>query len=182
MKQPGKNRPPANEETGASARKSPRETFLGYIFLILFIGVIGGATWLFNWNYQRNVEQTRKEDLRRDQRLLEEIIHEHPYGELLTQLDATSRQLRALIGFMDSQKVTIQKKEALIAQMGREEDRLRKIVEANRSTVAAILEEEARKRAAAAWRERLISFALGVISSLLAACLYTWWPFHWGNG
>jgi chromosome segregation ATPase len=91
------------------------------------------------------------------------------------QAEAIAKALLAvneLTGYLERQQAEVKERNRIIASLKEEEGKIRPLVQADRATVSAILEAEARQRRQEIWLERGLSFVLGVISSLFATWLW----------
>ena len=96
---------------------------------------------------------------------------ESEYARQIHLLNATEGQINDLLSFVQKEKQRIHEDEQTLQMLRSEHQKLQPVVESERKTVQAILEAEGRRQAANVWWGYLLSFALGVISSMLATIL-----------
>jgi sensor c-di-GMP phosphodiesterase-like protein len=95
-----------------------------------------------------------------------------PYKNQIAALDRARGDITSLLAFIDRQKTETQNRETALNELKARADQLRPFVEADEKTVTAILDAEARRREATVWFVRVISFGLGILSSLVASWLF----------
>lgn len=91
----------------------------------------------------------------------------------LEELDRVRASLRELDRFVASQQESIASTSATLRKLEHERTELDKVVSVNREAVEALLRYQARSQARAAWFGYIMSFILGVLSSLTATLLIT---------
>jgi len=95
------------------------------------------------------------------------------YREQIKSLNETEANLKQLITFIETQKAKLAESQVLVKSLKDEESKLRPVVEADRKIVDAILNTQLTRNRAHIWKERIISFLLGVIASIVAALFLT---------
>jgi len=95
------------------------------------------------------------------------------YQQQIKSLNETERSLKQLVTFIETQKAKLAESEAVVKSLKEEESKLRPVVEADRKLVDAILDAQHSRSRAYIWKERIISFLLGIIASIVAALLLT---------
>ena len=95
------------------------------------------------------------------------------FHKQMESLNAVEQSVKDLIAFVEVQKQQLRESEDVIGRLKSEETQLRPVVEADRKVVTSILEAQEQRSKSAAWKERTIGFALGILASLIASILYT---------
>lgn len=93
------------------------------------------------------------------------------FGEQTHALDEIEGSIKNLLLFVEKQKIQVRESEHLLQGLKEEEKKLKPVVEAQREAVNAILEAQAAKHRAAQVKGYMLSFVLGVLSSLTATFL-----------
>jgi hypothetical protein len=94
------------------------------------------------------------------------------YSQMIRSLSSVGSTLSDVKAFlMDERKVVLQTQET-VSKLQTQRQTLEPIVKAQRETVEAILSAHSRTLRTDAWKDRLIGFSLGVVSSLVAAYIY----------
>ncbi len=94
------------------------------------------------------------------------------YQTQIQQLNQTEINIRQLLQFVESQKSTLRSTEDTINSLREEQEKLKPLVESDRTVVDAIFRAQEERSNGNVWRERWIGFAFGVVSSLLASFLW----------
>jgi hypothetical protein len=106
-------------------------------------------------------------------------IERGPVGDDFNrQAESVAKALVAaneLSSYLERQQAEVQERNRIIAGLKEEEGKIRPLLQADRATVTAILEAEARQRRQEIWLERVFSFLLGVVSSLVATWVWNRW-------
>ena len=127
---------------------------VGYSFAVLF-GL--GAAILFVAAY---VFQDRREDGGGSE-----------YAEMIGELDKTREVLETLTAFLERERVRVNQAEQTVNRLNAERAALEPVVTTDRETVNAILSAHTSMVRAHAWKDRLLGFGIGVMSSLVAAAI-----------
>ncbi len=90
---------------------------------------------------------------------------------LLDRVRDASGVLRDVANLIEEDRVRISEAQLTLRKLQSEEQKLKPIVESRREAIDAILAAHAARAAGAVWRERLVGFGIGVMSSLLAGIL-----------
>lgn len=90
----------------------------------------------------------------------------------LENLNAISRELSSLKGFVEAQKESLALEQRTLERLKKEKESLEPLVSADREIVEAIFKQQERDQAGRIWFERGLGFALGVLSSLVASIVY----------
>lgn len=133
-------------------QKSPAITVM--LSALVLSGVAGGISYL---DY---VERTERERQRRESL---------SYERQLQALNGMERSARELTEFVRVQKQELRQSEDLLGRLRDERKSLEPLVKADRQIVAALFAAQEEKNRASIWRERLIGFGIGILSSLVAA-------------
>lgn len=94
------------------------------------------------------------------------------YQTQIQQLNQTEKNIKQLLQFVESQKMTLRNTEDTISSLRAEQEKLKPLVESDRSVVDAIFRAQDERNSANIWRERWIGFGLGIAASLLASFLW----------
>lgn len=95
------------------------------------------------------------------------------YAAQIKALNNVESNLKGLIDFVEAQKRRVADTETVVTTLKQEEEKLRPMVEADRKVVDAILEAQQSRQSARIWKERLISFFLGVMASIVASFIFS---------
>lgn len=136
-------------------RHKPRFTV---VTTVLVVAAMAGAIYFMD-----------KRDLQRREM---ERLRNLDYATQVEQLQQTERSLQALITFVAHQKQALQQTQSALLDLKTEQDRLRPVIESDRTTVEAILSAQERRSSANVSRERWIGFAIGILASLVASFLW----------
>ena len=112
--------------------------------------------------YIEKVTNKKQESLRLENKSFEQQVQ---------ALDQVESSIKDLLLFVEDQKTRIRKSEDLVKSLKKEEKKLKPVVESKREVVNAILEAQSDKQKSERWISSVISFALGVLSSLTATFL-----------
>jgi hypothetical protein len=96
------------------------------------------------------------------------------YESQMAALTRAQETLRTLEPFLAEQKRILEERQQLVGKLQSQSEELQKLVAADRAIVTALLEEQQRRYESRVWVERVWSFALGVISSLVATLAFGW--------
>lgn len=94
------------------------------------------------------------------------------YQTQIQQLNQTEKNIKQLLQFVETQKMTLRNTEDTISSLRAEQEKLKPLVESDRSVVDAIFRAQEERNSASIWRERWIGFGFGVAASLLASFLW----------
>jgi sensor c-di-GMP phosphodiesterase-like protein len=97
------------------------------------------------------------------------VIGINRYEEMISKVRTIGHQLGTLSKFLEAEQKRITETEATLSKLSEEKQLLEPVVQTYRETVEAILKANASRIARNVWKERLISFALGVVASLVAS-------------
>ena len=87
-------------------------------------------------------------------------------------LKSTEKNLNDLSEFISSKKGEIEATKNLIQELEKKRSELEPIVTANQETVDAIFLQQRKDFEKSIWTERGISFALGILASLIASIIW----------
>ncbi|MEH0090677.1 hypothetical protein V6261_21705 [Vibrio alginolyticus] len=138
-----------------SYKKSPQPTAI-----ISFIGILLASVSLGLAIYTS--EKARTEKLDKPQ----------SYTEQFDLLKSTEKNLNDLSEFISSKKGEIEATKNLIQELEKKRSELEPIVTANQETVDAIFLQQRKDFEKSIWTERGISFALGILASLIASIIW----------
>lgn len=94
------------------------------------------------------------------------------YQTQIHQLNQTESNIKQLLQFVETQKMTLRNTEDTISSLKSEQEKLKPLVESDRSVVDAIFRAQEERNRASIWRERWIGFGFGVAASLFASFLW----------
>jgi len=94
------------------------------------------------------------------------------YSGILGEVANIAATLEGIRQFLDSERKRISEAELTIARLKADQQVLEPVVKTQRDTVNAILSAHARAQAQGLWKERALSFALGVLASMIAAVVH----------
>lgn len=138
-----------------SFEKSPALTSIVSILTSLVIG-----TTVY---YSEKVAKEKQESQR---------LQNLNYQTQIQQLNQTENNIKQLLQFVETQKTTLRNTEDTIFLLKSEQEKLKPLVESDRSVVDAIFRVQEEKNSAGIWRERWIGFGFGVAASLLASFIW----------
>lgn len=127
--------------------------------LTAFLSVVVAASV----TYLDKVDQEKREARR---------LESQSYQQQVDQLSQTETKIRQLLEFVNSQKATLRETEDMITALKSEKERLKPIVDSDRSVVEALFRAQEERTSANIWRERWIGFGFGVLASLVASFLW----------
>jgi hypothetical protein len=94
------------------------------------------------------------------------------YSEQFELLKSTEQNLNNLSTFISSKKSEIEATKNLILELEKKKSELEPIVNANEKVVDAIFLQQRKEIEKSIWTERLISFGLGLLASLIATIIW----------
>ena len=86
----------------------------------------------------------------------------------LENLETVRNSITDLTTFIDQQQQQLKEADQTLRTLKEEQNRLSPIVNANRAVVEAVLAAHERHAQQGVWKERLIGFVLGIVSSIFA--------------
>lgn len=95
------------------------------------------------------------------------------FGTQIRVLNDTERSLKELVAFVEAQKQSLTESQSIVEQLKNEEQKLRPIVEADRQIVDAVLQAQATQEQNHILIDRIVSFLLGIASSIIATLIYS---------
>lgn len=98
------------------------------------------------------------------------------YSLVLNQITDMAKQLSQLGTFLEREKERVAKTESDVTSLLAEKDRLEPVVATQRETIEVILAAHENRTARNAWKERFYGFALGIVASVVASIIYSY--FH----
>ena len=90
------------------------------------------------------------------------------YQKQLEALNAVEGSMKDLIEFVQAERQRLKETEDVLRDLKQEKDALTPVVEADRKTVRAIFELQAKMGREAIWWDRSIAFGLGLVASFIA--------------
>jgi hypothetical protein len=94
------------------------------------------------------------------------------YDKVISKVATMATQLNELNQFFTREQTRIKNVEATIQKLNEERSALEPLVRTQRETVEAILSAHADRTSRLAWKERLIGFGSGILTSILASIIY----------
>jgi len=94
------------------------------------------------------------------------------YAKVISQVSTMVAQLNELNQFFMREQQRIKDTEATVQKLDHERSELEPVVQTHRETVEAILSAHANRTARYVWKERLIGFGSGILTSILASIIY----------
>jgi tetrahydromethanopterin S-methyltransferase subunit F len=94
------------------------------------------------------------------------------YSQQVIQIRQLENNVTELLSFLDSQKKMLEDTQDTILRLENERKKLKPLVESDKQVVEAIFRAQEDRIASGALRERIIGFALGVLSSLVASFIW----------
>lgn len=95
------------------------------------------------------------------------------YERQLETLAGVQRSIDNLRDFVAAQRAQLQEQQAVLQGLKEEKEKLQPVVEANKEVVEALFRIQAERNSQGVWLERIIGFALGVVSSLVASLIWS---------
>jgi uncharacterized protein YoxC len=132
-------------------RKYPKQSaIISVIVLMAYVGII--ITAVLTTKQER--EKERAKNL--------------PYETQLTNLKQVEGNLKDLLSYVEGQKTRLQKSEDLLNSLKTEKEKLEPLVKAGRDVIRAVFDFQEQMREKGKWTGNVVSFVLGVLSSLTA--------------
>lgn len=94
------------------------------------------------------------------------------YQAQVSQLSETERNIRQLLSFIESQKISLRETEDNISKLKSEQETLQPLVSSNREIVDALFRAQEERTKSGIWTERLIGFGFGIVASLIASFIW----------
>jgi hypothetical protein len=138
----------------AYEKRPKRTVIVSIVFGVLMIaGAISIATEI-----RKNEEEQRRKN--------------QDYTQQLNRLNEVEGSLKNLTEFVETQKKSLKETEDAINNLKKEEETLRPVVESDRRAIETLFELQAQRNQESIWRERIVSFVLGVIASIMASFVW----------
>ena len=100
-----------------------------------------------------------------------ESVEGREYTEMLKHLDETRSMLHLLSEFLEKERSRVNESQRTLHRLKTEKSLLEPVVMTQRETVDAILSAYTTTNRAAIWKDRLLGFGLGVLSSVVATVM-----------
>jgi len=94
------------------------------------------------------------------------------FDEQINSLNDVESSLQELILFVNSQKSKLKESEEILNSLKNEHETLKPIVETEREVIKKIFALQSKMSSDAIWKERVVSFFLGVLASVIASFVY----------
>jgi hypothetical protein len=127
------------------------------VTIIFFAGLFTSINYI-DMKEKRELAELKKESLNFDNRIKE--------------LDEVEISLKNLIAFIENQKESIIDTESSLRRLQKEKNELEPIVNTDKETIQAILQQQEKRTWENRWIERFIGFGLGIAASIIASIIY----------
>ncbi|HEX6043279.1 MAG TPA: hypothetical protein VFZ22_02225 [Pyrinomonadaceae bacterium] len=94
------------------------------------------------------------------------------YTSMIANIDDVGQKLSDLAAFLKRERGKVEEAEATVMRLRSEQSELEPMVTAQRELVDAILAVHTKRIASRAWKEYVLTFITGVVTSLLAGALF----------
>jgi hypothetical protein len=94
------------------------------------------------------------------------------YSRMIEKLAHMAKSLSDLSAFLEREQSRVAETESTINELQKKKAQLEPVVTTQRETVDAILAAHAARVRASTWKDRLVGFSIGVLSSLVAAFIW----------
>lgn len=98
--------------------------------------------------------------------------HHKTYTQQIQALNDVEKSLSNLSAFVDLQKKQLKESEDIINSLKKEHDTLKPIVDTEREVLKKIFALQAQMAMDNIWKERIVSFFLGILASVIASFIY----------
>ncbi len=95
------------------------------------------------------------------------------FDSQIVRLKETEASLNDLVKFVRDQQSKLKDSEAVLSTLQKEHEKLKPVVEADRSIVEAILAAQSESQRLNVWYERMIGFLIGIAGSLVASFVWS---------
>ncbi len=129
----------------------------GLFFISLFTYILSWVTLGIIYLSQDNTSQSESNE----------------YTSVISDIKNMGVRLSQLNKFLTREQKRVADTEASIMRLQNEQTILEPIVLSQRQTVEAVLAAYTKRTASNIWKERIISFILGIVTSLLASIIYS---------
>jgi hypothetical protein len=129
--------------------------------VVTILGVVGIATGGY---YAEKVKEAKLEAKR---------LENQDYAKQIESLNKVRASLQGLLEFVDTEREQIKQTEGALVRLKDEHEKLKPVVEADRSVIDALFAAQEVRNQASQTRERWIGFGLGVLASIIASLVYT---------
>jgi len=102
----------------------------------------------------------------------QETLAHKTFIEQVQSLNNVEKSLNDLIVFVNSQKEKLKDSEQILSSLKKEHETLKPIVETEREVIEKIFALQSKMSTDTIWKERVISFFLGVLASVIASFVY----------
>jgi hypothetical protein len=93
------------------------------------------------------------------------------YTEMLAHIDETRSMLQRVSEFLESEQRRVNESERTLERLQNEKSMLEPVVMTQRATVDAILNAYTTSSRASIWKDRLLGFGVGILSSVVATLM-----------
>jgi hypothetical protein len=97
---------------------------------------------------------------------------EKSYARQIQELEDIETSISDLNNFIELQKRKLQESENILQSLKKEHDTLKPIVDTEREVIEKIFIVQSQKAMDRIWKERVVSFFLGILASLFASFIY----------
>ena len=99
-------------------------------------------------------------------------IHEKSYANQIKDLNDIEKSISNLSSFVELQKKKLRESEDILISLQQEHDTLKPIVETEREVIKKIFAIQSQMAMDNIWKERIVSFFLGILASVVASFIY----------
>lgn len=100
------------------------------------------------------------------------VTHEKSYTKQIQELDDIGKSISDLGDFVDLQKKKLKESKGILQSLKQEHDTLKPIVDTEREVIEKIFAVQSQRAMNSIWKERIVSFFLGILASVVASFLY----------
>ncbi|MCI5121704.1 MAG: hypothetical protein D3908_11040 [Candidatus Electrothrix sp. AUS4] len=97
---------------------------------------------------------------------------EKSYAQQMQELEYMGKSISDLNNFIKLQKKKLKNSENILKSLKKEHDTLKPIVDTEREVIEKIFAVQSQKAMDRIWKERVVSFFLGILASLFASFIY----------
>ncbi|MBW2664450.1 MAG: hypothetical protein JRD93_21355 [Deltaproteobacteria bacterium] len=99
-------------------------------------------------------------------------LKDETYNEQIQALNDVEKSLNNLVDFVGRQKHKLRESEDILNALKKEHDTLKPVIETEREIIQKIFAIQSKRYMDNIWKERVVSFFVGVLASVIASFLY----------